>query len=113
MGKNLSAALNKAINSKLGSGTNRADIIRKMASSAKISENTVSQILNNSINCPPENRINAFARTLGVSSAALKAAMGRDGCSTNDVGLKNIFIEEIKDNAKLIKENIQKMEDVV
>lgn len=113
MGKNLAAALNRAIASKIGASTNRADIIQKMASSAKISPNTVTNILSGDINCPPENRINAFARTLGVSSAALKAAMGRDGCSTNDGGLKDIFMEEIKENAEMIKENIKKMEDAI
>ena len=52
-----------------------------MASAAGIDSSTVNQILNGSINCPPMNRLEGFARTLSVSVDNLIEAAGRDGCN--------------------------------
>ena len=42
---------------------------------------TVNQILNGSINCPPMNRLEGFARTLNVSVDTLTDAASADGCN--------------------------------
>ena len=75
-GDSLAARLNELIGADDRSGT-----IDRMASAAGIDSSTVNQILNGSINCPPMNRLEGFARTLSVSVDNLIEAAGRDGCN--------------------------------
>ena len=75
-GDSLAARLNELIGDDDRTGT-----IDRMASAAGIDSSTVNQILNGSINCPPMNRLEGFARTLSVSVDNLIEAAGRDGCN--------------------------------
>ena len=77
----LAAALDRRIDD-----DNRGATIRRMANAAGISESTVGQILNGSINCPPRNRLEGFARVLGVSVSSLISAAERDGCNYDNDG---------------------------
>lgn len=81
-------SLAAALNSKLSQDEEtRSSQIKKMASAAGISESTVGQILNGSINCPPKKRLIGFAKALNVSASSLVSAAKRDGCTRyeNDV----------------------------
>ena len=75
-GDSLAARLNELIGE-----NNRSATIDRMASAAGIDASTVNQILSGSINCPPLNRLEGFARTLSVSVDNLTEAAGRDGCN--------------------------------
>ena len=75
-GDSLAARLNELIGE-----DDRSATIDRMASAAGIDASTVNQILNGSINCPPLNRLEGFARTLSVSVDNLTEAAGRDGCN--------------------------------
>ncbi len=83
-GSSLASLLNNAIDDRITDSRTRADIIQSMASAANISENTVSQILSGSINCPPfETRLVPFGRVLNISQERLMEAGNRDGCDYN------------------------------
>ena len=58
----------------------RSEIVAEMASAAGISTNTVNQILNAGINCPPLERLEGFAEVLDVSVERLIDAAEEDGC---------------------------------
>ena len=74
-GAALSAVINRQIND-----DNRDEMIGRLASAAGISRSTVNNILSGNINCPPRNRLQGFARVLGVSVESLITAAERDGC---------------------------------
>lgn len=76
-GEALGTFLNNAID---GMSGERSDIIERIASAADISESTVGQILNGSIECPPVDRLRGFARVLGISLDSMFTAGNRDGC---------------------------------
>lgn len=68
----LAQRLNSLIDKNSG---DRADVINRMAKAAGIKPSTVHQILNGSIEVPPDERLRGFARVLGVSLQHLKAAL--------------------------------------
>ncbi len=78
MGQALGTLLNNAIDS---SSDERPAVIARMASAAGIEPDTVNQILNGSINCPPMQRISGFARVLNVTVSGMESAMNSDGCA--------------------------------
>jgi len=86
-GASLAAALNRAIDRMASDTTTRTSIIGRMGSAAGISASTVNQILNNTINCPPIDRLRGFARALSVSLSSLRTAAESDGCSYGEDGL--------------------------
>lgn len=86
MGAKLAAALNSAIESKATDETSASDIKGQMASAAGIEQDTVNQILNGSISCPPVERLEGFAEVLDVSLETLQSAAESDGCSYSDDG---------------------------
>ena len=73
-------ALASYLNEQIGD-ENREETIGRMASEAGIETNTVNQILNGSINCPPMERLEGFARALDVSVDMLIERAGQDGCN--------------------------------
>ena len=75
-GDSLAARLNELIGD-----DDRSGKIERMASAAGIDSSTVNQILNGSINCPPMNRLEGFARSLDVSVDSLMDAASADGCN--------------------------------
>ena len=75
-GDSLAARLNELIGD-----DDRSSKIDRMAGAAGIDSSTVNQILNGSINCPPMNRLEGFARSLNVSVDTLTDAASADGCS--------------------------------
>ena len=75
-GESLAARLNELIDE-----DDRSATISRMADAAGIADATVTNILNGSINCPPMNRLEGFARVLNVSVDSLVQAAGRDGCN--------------------------------
>lgn len=86
-GENLGRRLNQLIDEKaVKEDRDRADIIEEMADEAGISTNTVNQILNGTINCPPIERLEAFARVLDTTVEDLVSEAEKDGCdySTDD-----------------------------
>lgn len=79
-GANLSSRLNSVISAMENDDLSRSDIIARMATAAGISAETVNEILNNNINCPPLRRLRGFARVLDVSFDALQSVAESDGC---------------------------------
>ncbi len=79
MGAKLAAALNRAIDAKAGDG-DRAAVVASTASAGGIDAGTLNQILNGSIDCPPLERLQGFARSLGVGVGTLTGAARGDGC---------------------------------
>ena len=80
-GARLSAVLNDAI----GDGDDRMEKIEMMASAAGIDEETVNQILDGDIDCPPMDRLEKFAEALSISVDTLTEAGMQDGCSYGDM----------------------------
>ena len=80
-GSKLASRLSSIIDSKVTDSRPRSDIIAAIASAAGISESTVNQILNGSINCPPRERLSGFASALSVSLSSLITAAEGDGCN--------------------------------
>ena len=79
-GTNLATVLNAAI----GDGDDRADTIAMMATAAGIEADTVNQILDGEIDCPPMERLEKFADTLDISVDTLTEAGMQDGCTYED-----------------------------
>ena len=79
-GTNLATVLNAAI----GDGDDRADTIEMMATAAGIEADTVNQILDGEIDCPPMDRLEKFADTLDISVDTLTEAAMQDGCTYED-----------------------------
>lgn len=80
-GSNLASTLNRLIDAATDNDNTRADVIARMASTAGITGGTVSEILQANIDCPPLNRLQGFARALGIDVAQLRSAAESDGCS--------------------------------
>ena len=76
-GTHLADVLNNAI----GDGDDRMEKIEMMASAAGIDEETVNQILDGDIDCPPMDRLEKFAEALSISVDTLTEAGMQDGCS--------------------------------
>lgn len=70
----LPAILRKRIEALSNEKTPRADIIKRVASSAGIDPSTVNQIVDGDIKTPPLKRLQAIAKSLGISSAKLEKA---------------------------------------
>lgn len=79
-GEVLGSMLSDAVDGMVTDDLPRADIIQQLADAAGISSSTVNQIINGSIQCPPVDRIEAFAGVLDVSIASLTDAALQDGC---------------------------------
>lgn len=72
MAKQLSAGLEKRINQMVKGGADRSDLIARISNGAGINEDTVNAIIRGTIEHPPNNRLGAFSRVLGVSVAQLQ-----------------------------------------
>lgn len=84
-GEKLGAFLNRTIDRMAGDDSEeRSRLIRRMASAAGIAEDTVRQILNGSIVCPPIARLRAFAGVLDVSLQSIVNAAEQDGCDYSE-----------------------------
>lgn len=70
----LPGILRKKIESMTNEKTPRADIIARVAKSAGIDPSTVNEIVDGSIKTPPLKRLQAIAKSLGISSAKLEKA---------------------------------------
>ena len=79
-GTNLATVLNAAI----GDGDDRMDTIAMMATAAGIEADTVNQILDGEIDCPPMDRLEKFADTLNITVDTLTEAAMQDGCTYED-----------------------------
>lgn len=73
----------------------RIEVSRAAASAGGISVGTFQQILRGDIECPPQRRLTGFARTLGVSAAALQNAAAADGCEQSTAREWGIQIVEM------------------
>lgn len=85
-GRNLSGRLNDLIEEQISEDNPRSDIVTDLASGAGIEEDTVNSILDGSIDCPPLERLRAFARVLGTTLSSLQGAAERDGCDYDRSG---------------------------
>lgn len=79
-GAELASVLTSAINGLASEDQPEGQIIDEMADAAGIEPGTVRQILDGSINCPPIERLEAFASVLDVPVETLVEAGNRDGC---------------------------------
>lgn len=79
-GEALGSALSDAVDGMVTDDLSRADIIQQLADAAGIEPSTVNQILTGAIQCPPVDRISAFAGVLGISISSLSDAAVQDGC---------------------------------
>lgn len=79
-GSKLAALLERAVESKASEDMPRADLIDRMGVAAGVDGETVNEIINNTIECPPETRLSGFAEVLDVSLQSLKDAAEEDGC---------------------------------
>lgn len=83
-GENLAGFLNEVITGLISDDRPAEMIIAELADAAGIDASTVSQILAGEINCPPLERLEGFATSLGVPVADLVAAAEADGCKYDD-----------------------------
>ena len=96
MGQKLASTLNQLIDAQASESTSRADIIRDMASAAGIDASTVNEILQGTIDCPPLDRLQGFAKVLsGASASSLRSAAESDGCNYVDRDSSAIPIREV------------------
>jgi len=84
MGRQLANLLDEAIESLATEQNPRGDVIAAMASAAGISESTVGQILDASIECPPLERLQGFAEVLDLSLDRILEAFEGDGCALSE-----------------------------
>jgi len=98
-GARLASTLNRLIEN---SDSERAEVIASMGSSAGIDANTVNQILNGSIDCPPLRRLQGFARALGTSLSTLRSAAESDGCEYSGTS-------SLEEDVQLVKECTEKL----
>jgi hypothetical protein len=77
LGKMLNSLIDKAVTDTMP----RDEVISKMASSANISPSTVNQIISGKIDCPPIERLQAFASVLKTTAAKLQKDAEADGCT--------------------------------
>ena len=81
MGAQLGALISGAIDEMVTEETPRADIVAVVAEAGGIEAETLNQIINGDIDCPPLDRLAGFATELdGVTAAALEEAGLADGC---------------------------------
>ncbi len=78
-GPALAARLNELIDEQANDDRDRDQIIDDMAEAAGIERSTVLQILGGEVDCPPTERLEAFAGVLDVSAEELFAAGEQDG----------------------------------
>lgn len=79
-GKRLAGVINRRIDSMVSPKLSRPTIIRQMAELADTNDSTVSQTLRAEIVCPPQKRLEGFAKALRVSVRMLISAARQDGC---------------------------------
>lgn len=84
MGERLAAVLNEEIDAQATDDRPREAIIAEMGEAAGIEPGTVNQILNASIDCPPIERLEAFAAVLDIALEQLTDAGDEDGCGYSD-----------------------------
>lgn len=112
LGATLARVLNEAIDETVTDDRSRGDVIADMASAAGISANTVSQILNESIDCPPLQRLEGFAEVLPLTQTQIINAAEADGCEygteNNSMNVAdtvtealNAFFDKLKANFNL------------
>lgn len=82
-GEALGALLSEAVDAMVEADDDmsRSDVVAALADAAGISASTVNQILSGSINCPPLERLEAFAEVLDVSVSQMVSAAEEDGCT--------------------------------
>lgn len=97
----LVSALNSAIEDMVDDGTSRQDIVSQMASAAGISVSTVNQILNNTIDMPPERRLRGFARTLDLELEELVKITEGDKKSIHHIEQ----LSSLSDGESLLRDN--------
>jgi len=97
-GRRLSAMLNRLIDEMADEDDDRSAILRRMASSAGISEETLTSILSGRIDFPPIERLRGFARVLKVSEERLRRVAEQDGCNYENSNNTN--------NSKMKKEQL-------
>lgn len=85
-GTRLAGVLNNRIDALTDEDTSRSEIIAEMAREAGIREDTVNQILNGSIDCPPLNRLASFSQALEMPLAELRSAAAADGVDFGEEG---------------------------
>ena len=103
-GDNLASLLNEQIDSKVNDNTTRGDVVEDVAGAGGISSGTLNQILAGSINCPPLNRLEGFARELGISVDRLRRAAERDGCEYDTETENKKSIANTKSEDDMIEE---------
>ena len=86
-GTSLATLLNNAIDDRVTDQRSRTDVIAAMGRAAGISASTVNQILNESITCPPLDRLRGFATVLTPSLSSMRSAAEQDGCTYDSEGL--------------------------
>ena len=98
----LADRLTSLIDRKASDDDDRSSIIDDMASAAGISRSTVLQILRGDIEAPPEDRLEGFATTLGVSLKSLQDLLpNNEGDTMNKLMLKALADAGIKVNANI------------
>lgn len=80
-GAGLADVLETAIEELVDDDTPRSTVIDDLAAAADIDADTVEEILAGDINCPPLERLESFADTLGISVDTLLDAAEGDGCT--------------------------------
>lgn len=85
-GASLASLLNARIDELETDDTPRSQIIEDMASEAGISAGTVNSILDQTINCPPLERLQGFSSALDISESSIVSAAENDGCVYGDEG---------------------------
>lgn len=79
-GKNLAAIMNRTIDAKSNTRFERADLVKRLATSVNLTPSTITQILRAEITCATKPQLTKFAGVLGVAPQTLINAAVRDGC---------------------------------
>ncbi len=95
-GSELADLLNDLIDGRTTDDAPRSDIIYEMADAADISTETVTEILNANINCPPLEQLEGFARVLDVPVEELIEAAEADGYSYSQESEPMNELDEIR-----------------
>ncbi len=108
-GAKLSARLESLLDKKSGGDSEeRSNLIDQMASSAGIARDTTLAILAGDIDVPPDNRLEGFAKALGVSFESLKSLVPKEQTNGDRImrekiikalNAANVKIEDLDDDA--------------
>ena len=119
MGQKLAASLNQLIDGKTSDTLQRSVIEAEIADAAGVEAETIRQILQGEILCPPLERLEGIASALDVDVDSLRVAAESDGCdysgrgdeTAHQVPIREVIPKEQYERLQRVKEELERALD--